>query len=153
MSESIICASSIDFIRLAEMDLNSKKTTARTKISEKLERILYSKFGLTEEQIKTISESEGWALVYAASGNNKRNKRLTLSVCFTGFSSVEKENLENVARQNGVEVKSSVVNNLTFLVVGEKPGPAKLNKAHEMKIPVIDREGFNQFIETGEIPS
>jgi DNA ligase (NAD+) len=147
------CADSIDFIKSNKMRLNSETKTDHQEISEKLKRILYAKFGLTDEQIKTISESEGWALIYGSSRNNKNNKHATLSVCFTGFSENKKKELENTAREHGVDAKSSVVNNLTFLVAGEKPGPAKLNKARSMQIPVIDLDGFNQFLETGEIPN
>jgi DNA ligase (NAD+) len=41
----------------------------------------------------------------------------------------------------------------TAVVVGEGPGASKLNKAQELGIPVLDQAGFEQLLETGELPT
>jgi DNA ligase (NAD+) len=37
-------------------------------------------------------------------------------------------------------------------VVGEGPGAAKLTKAEELGIPILDEAGFVELLETGELP-
>ena len=41
----------------------------------------------------------------------------------------------------------------TALVVGTEPGAAKLTKAGEFGIPVLDEVAFAHFLETGEVQS
>ena len=42
---------------------------------------------------------------------------------------------------------------ILYLVVGREPGAAKVNKAEELGIPVIDEAAFAQLLETGELPA
>jgi DNA ligase (NAD+) len=37
------------------------------------------------------------------------------------------------------------------VVVGAEPGAAKLSKAEELSVPVLDEDGFARLLETGEI--
>jgi DNA ligase (NAD+) len=37
------------------------------------------------------------------------------------------------------------------VVVGREPGAAKVNKAEELGIPVLDEAGFAHLLETGEL--
>jgi DNA ligase (NAD+) len=41
----------------------------------------------------------------------------------------------------------------TAIVVGEGPGAAKLTKAQELGIPVLDEAGFAHLLDTGELPA
>ena len=123
-------------------------------ISEKLKKILLSKTDFSEEQIEKMSESEGWALVYSDSSPNRVKKRKITKpqVCFTGFGHSERQALEAFASSNGLHVVSSVTKGLMLLVAGANAGPQKLAKAKNDGIAVVDREGFELFVETGEIP-
>jgi DNA ligase (NAD+) len=40
----------------------------------------------------------------------------------------------------------------TAVVVGEAPGAAKVAKAQELGVPMLDEEGFGRLLETGELP-
>ena len=40
----------------------------------------------------------------------------------------------------------------TAVVVGEGPGAAKLTKAEELGVPILDEAGFDHLLETGELP-
>jgi hypothetical protein len=51
--------------------------------SEKLTRILQAKSPFSAEQIKAMTEVDGWQWVY---GNPTPHKERSSSVCFTGFS-------------------------------------------------------------------
>jgi DNA ligase (NAD+) len=45
------------------------------------------------------------------------------------------------------------VSKRTFaVVVGSDPGTAKLAKAEELGVPVLDGEAFAQLLDTGELP-
>jgi DNA ligase (NAD+) len=39
------------------------------------------------------------------------------------------------------------------VVVGEGPGAAKLTKAQELGVPVLDESAFVRLLETGELPA
>ena len=41
---------------------------------------------------------------------------------------------------------------LTALVLGTEPGQAKLAKAEELGIPILDESGFAHLLDTGELP-
>ena len=38
------------------------------------------------------------------------------------------------------------------MVVGEGPGAAKVTKAEELGVPIIDAKGFEHLLATGELP-
>jgi DNA ligase (NAD+) len=40
----------------------------------------------------------------------------------------------------------------TAVVVGREPGTAKLTKAEELGIPILDEAGFVTLLENGEVP-
>ena len=65
-----------------------------------------------------------------------------------GYSRVEGQEL---LRQNGAKVASSVTKNTSYLVRGTKPGEAKLKQAQKYNVPIIDQEQLRQLIETGHI--
>lgn len=64
------------------------------------------------------------------------------TVLFTGFSRTRKAELEAAARAAGWVVRSTVGPTLDYLVTGPKAGPAKIAKANELLVTVIDEEVF-----------
>jgi DNA ligase (NAD+) len=40
----------------------------------------------------------------------------------------------------------------TAVVVGESPGAAKVTKAEELGVPVLDEPAFAHLLETGDLP-
>lgn len=65
---------------------------------------------------------------------------------FTGTMSIARDEAENMVRQNGGKVLSSVSSNLNYLVVGENPG-SKIAKAQNIKsIKVINDKEFLKLI-------
>lgn len=117
--------------------------------SEKLTQILKAKSPFTAEEIKSLKEDEGWAWVYA---NAKPPKEKLSSVCFTGFSQAQKQELSTMAQAAHLRVVGSVYSSLAFLCAGDNAGPAKLAKAQEYGITVMNHAEFINFLETGEIP-
>jgi DNA ligase (NAD+) len=117
--------------------------------SEKLTRILWAKSPFTPEQIASMSNAEGWDWVYSHA--NPRKQRLS-TVCFTGFSQLEKDRLIGLATDARFQVVGSVNKSLAVLCAGDNAGPAKLAKAKKQGIAVLTRAEFMNFLETGEIP-
>ena len=75
------------------------------------------------------------------------------SIVVTG--SVEgwsREEAEEAVKGRGGKAPGSVTKKTTAVVVGEAPGAAKLNKAIEFGIPILDAAGFAHLLRTGDLP-
>jgi DNA ligase (NAD+) len=78
----------------------------------------------------------------------------------TGMSIVVTGTLEGWSRElaeeailaRGGKSPGSVSKKTTAVVVGEAPGAAKLTKAQELGVPVLDEAAFASLLETGELP-
>ena len=65
------------------------------------------------------------------------------SYIITGtLSSMGREEAEDKLREKGATVTSSVTKNTTALIVGEKPGKSKTEKAQKLGIPTLDEAGL-----------
>ncbi|MBQ9403049.1 NAD-dependent DNA ligase LigA [Candidatus Saccharibacteria bacterium] len=58
----------------------------------------------------------------------------------------DREEAEDLLRNLGATVTSSVTKNTTALILGEKPGKSKLEKAEKLGIPTINADGFKELI-------
>jgi DNA ligase (NAD+) len=63
-----------------------------------------------------------------------------------------REESEAAIKARGGKAPGSVSQKTTAVVLGEDPGGAKLTKATELGIPLLDEEGFERLLETGELP-
>jgi DNA ligase (NAD+) len=85
----------------------------------------------------------------------------TLPQHLAGMSIVITGTLEGFSRDGGEEAVTSrggkspgsVSKKTTALVVGEAPGAAKLTKAQELGVPILDEAAFVHLLETGELPA
>src|SRR4029453_10752958 len=76
------------------------------------------------------------------------------SIVVTGtLEDYSREEAEAAIKQRGGKSPGSVSAKTTAVVVGEGPGASKVNKAQELGIPVLDQAGFEQLLETGELPT
>jgi DNA ligase (NAD+) len=76
------------------------------------------------------------------------------SVVVTGaLEGWSREQAEEAIKLRGGKAPGSVSKKTTAVVVGAEPGAAKLAKAIELKVPVLDEAGFAQLLETGELPA
>ena len=55
-----------------------------------------------------------------------------------------REEAEEALRARGATITKSVTKNTTALIVGEKPGQSKLDKATKLGIPVLGIEDFRR---------
>lgn len=120
--------------------------------NQKLRQILRSKSAFSEDQIAQLSESAGWAWVYA-NLKPKKSKQNGAQICFTGFGIVEKDELSKQATAAGLCVVGSVTKGLTFLCIGNNPGESKLQKAQNQNVQFLNLHQFLLLIATGELPA
>ncbi len=66
-----------------------------------------------------------------------------------GFS---REEAEAAIKARGGKRPGSVSKKTTAVVVGREPGAAKLTKAEELGVPILDEAGFVKLLESGEVP-
>ena len=77
-----------------------------------------------------------------------------MSVVVTGtLESLSREAAEEAIKARGGKSPGSVSKKTTAVVVGEAPGAAKLTKAEELGVPVLDEQQFLHLLETGELPN
>jgi DNA ligase (NAD+) len=75
------------------------------------------------------------------------------SVVVTGtLEGHSREGAEEAIKARGGKAPGSVSKKTFAVVVGEGPGASKLSKAEELGIPMLDEEGFEKLLETGELP-
>ena len=77
-------------------------------------------------------------------------KSIVVTGTLEGFS---RDAAEEAITSRGGKAPGSVSKKTTAVVVGEAPGSAKVTKAAELGIPVLDEAGFVQLLETGEVPT
>lgn len=95
-----------------------------------IERLKNSGLNLQmKEQILDSSKLDG--LVFVVSG------------VFQNFS---RDDLKTTIESNGGKIGSSISKNTSFVVAGENMGPAKLKKAADLGVPIIDEEEFSKMI-------
>jgi len=75
------------------------------------------------------------------------------SVVVTGtLEGWSREGAEEAITLRGGKSPGSVSAKTTAVVAGTSPGAAKLTKAEQGGVPVLDEEGFSYLLETGELP-
>jgi len=76
-----------------------------------------------------------------------------MSVVVTGtLDGWSREAAEDAIKARGGKAPASVSKKTTAVVVGAEPGAAKLAKAGEIGIPLLDEAGFARLLETGQLP-
>jgi DNA ligase (NAD+) len=76
-------------------------------------------------------------------------KSIVVTGTLEGFS---RDAAEEAITRRGGKAPGSVSKKTTAVVAGESPGAAKLAKAEELGVPVLDEAAFVRLLETGELP-
>jgi DNA ligase (NAD+) len=75
-----------------------------------------------------------------------------MSVVVTGtLSKYTREEVEEAIQSRGGKSPGSVSKKTTAVVVGEGPGASKLTKATDLGVPILDEDGFDHLLATGEL--
>ncbi len=88
-------------------------------------------------QFETIEKSTPNA------SNTLNNQIFVVSGVFNNFS---RDGLKAAIEENGGKIGSSITAKTNFIVAGDNMGPAKLEKANLLKIPIISEDQFMQMI-------
>ena len=75
--------------------------------------------------------------------NKLEGKTFVVSGVFEKFS---RDDLKKAIEDNGGKVGSSISAKTDFVVAGDNMGPAKLEKAQQLKVPIISEDDFLQMI-------
>ena len=76
-------------------------------------------------------------------------KSIVVTGTLEGWS---REEAEDAIKARGGKSPGSVSKRTTAVVVGSDPGAAKLTRAQELGVPVLDEAAFAQMLTTGEMP-
>ena len=76
-------------------------------------------------------------------------KSIVVTGTLEGWS---REEAEDAVKARGGKSPGSVSKRTTAVVVGADPGAAKLTRAQELGVPVLDEAAFAQLLTTGELP-
>jgi DNA ligase (NAD+) len=77
-----------------------------------------------------------------------------MSIVVTGtLESLSREAAEQAIKARGGKAPGSVSKKTTAVALGADPGAAKLTKAQELGVPVLNEEQFLHLLETGELPN
>jgi len=115
------------------------------KIAESIQLFFQDQDNL--QTIKALKES-GLQFSIAQTTTQISDKLQGLSFLVSGsFGSPQRrQDLEVLVEKHGGKLLSGVSNKLSFLIAGENMGPAKLEKAQKLGIPIISEEEFIQLI-------
>jgi DNA ligase (NAD+) len=87
-------------------------------------------------------------------GHDRPQVLVGKSVVVTGtLDGWSREEAEDAIKSRGGKSPGSVSKKTTAVVAGVEPGAAKLARATELGVPVIDEEIFTLLLETGELPA
>lgn len=75
--------------------------------------------------------------------NKLEGKTFVVSGVFEKFS---RDDLKKAIEENGGKVGSSISAKTHYVVAGDNMGPAKLEKANQLKVPIISEDGFLEMI-------
>ena len=115
-----------------------------------LDKLRRAGLALTEPGGGRPTPSEGSGLAADDAGGARLAGK---SVVVTGtLESHTREEAEEAILGRGGKSPGSVSAKTWALVVGTEPGAAKLRKAEELGIPIVDGARFEELLATGEIP-
>lgn len=83
---------------------------------------------------------------------NNDKTEIKPEICFTGFSAEPRKKLEQLAQENGLQVRTKVTTKLEYLCTGPNAGPKKMEEALSKGVVLMDETAFHWLIKTGEIP-
>jgi DNA ligase (NAD+) len=129
--------------------MSREELTSISEIGEKIADSIIDYFR-NPDHLAMISRLQSHGIQLASGGDNKPGKsdRLKgIAIVISGtFGHFSREELKDVIESYGGTNVSSVSKSTGFLLAGENAGPAKLEKARRLKIPVITETGFLEMI-------
>jgi DNA ligase (NAD+) len=112
-------------------------------------------FFATESNRRLMEQLRNAGLNFEGPGAPELPQTLAgMSVVVTGtLEGWSREEAEDAIKSRGGKSPGSVSKKTSAVIVGSDPGAAKLAKATELKIPLVDEAAFAQLLESGNFPS
>ena len=129
-------------------NIKSAKKEELTEIDEIGERIAESvvNWFSKEEHVQLIENLKENGLQFQISEDkisNKTDKLSGLSIIISGtFEKFSRDELKQMIEQNGGKNIGSISKKTNYVLAGDNMGPSKLEKAHQLGIPIISEEDF-----------
>ncbi len=98
-----------------------------------------------EENILLIKELKELGIIFISENNHINllsNKLEGKSIVVSGLFSISREELKKMIELHSGKNVNSLSANTSYLIAGEKMGPAKLNKANKLNIKILTEEDF-----------
>ncbi len=121
---------------------------ATEEVGEKLADSLMGWFEEDRHRL-LIGELEGFGLQMAAdmSGNIVESEKFKgMTIVISGNFSISRDSMKSLIERHSGKAGSSISGNTTYMVAGEKCGPAKLEKAAKLGVKVITEKEFMNII-------
>lgn len=129
------------------INASKEQLLATDEVGEKIAQSIIS-FFKNEENINTIKELKSFGLQFEQKAkqldsNTLANKSFVISGVFANHS---REELKNIIENNGGKILSGISAKTDYLVAGDNMGPAKLEKATKLNIPIINEDALMDLI-------
>ncbi|MCX6258087.1 MAG: NAD-dependent DNA ligase LigA [Bacteroidia bacterium] len=136
--------SSVDLLARAEITELLKVDEIGTKIAESVVQFFRNKNNLLIiERLKAAGLQMESVQKRSMFSDKLKGKTFVISGTFAGIS---RDELKEMVGNYGGKTSGSVTSKTDFLLAGENMGPAKLQKANELKIPVIGVSEFYKLL-------
>jgi len=133
---------SIDAIANASIDELVKAEEVGVKIAESI--IRYFSDEKNREQVQRLKE---YGLQMELKEVERSSSKLQgFSFVISGTFDIARDEIKRIIEDNGGKMVSSISGNLSYLVVGENMGPAKLEKAQKLGIKMISLSNLYELI-------
>lgn len=135
----------IDALKMAD----TEKLTAIDEIGERIAGSVVA-FFQNKENLVLVERLKTHGLKFEIGETNPlisdvlKGKTLVVSGV---FHSLNRDEIKNLIEAHGGKVGSSVTSKTDFLVAGENMGPAKLEKAQKLKVPILSEGEFKKTID------
>ena len=112
-------------------------------IGDKIAESIVEYFSI-DENIALIKRLQSYGLQFESEATESSNILAGKSFVITGNfgTSARRKELGNIVEQFGGKKRSSISKNTDFVIAGEKAGSSKINKANDLKIPIISESDF-----------
>ena len=132
------------------MAMNETELSSINEIGDKIAASIVEYFSV-ETNRTTIERLRNAGLQMSVSEEelqNKTDKLAGKSIVISGtFAHHSRDEYKKMITQNGGKNVSSISSKTDFVFAGENMGPAKLEKANKLGIPIINEEQFLKMIE------
>lgn len=102
-----------------------------------------------QENISLIEELKKAGLLFTSESTGEKilsAKLEGMSIVVSGLFSIPREEIKKIIEQHSGKNVSSISASTSYLIAGEKMGPAKLSKAKSLRIKILTEEDFFKFI-------